>query len=53
MSQTPLQSICLLRLSALGDVTHVLPVVLSLQQQLPGVRITWIIGKLEARLVGD
>ncbi|HBX72146.1 MAG TPA: glycosyl transferase, partial [Halieaceae bacterium] len=52
MSPTP-QSICLLRLSALGDVTHVVPVVLSLQQQLPGVRLTWIIGKLEARLLGD
>jgi heptosyltransferase I len=53
MSQAPLQSICLLRLSALGDVTHVVPVVLSLQEQLPGVHITWIIGKLEARLIGD
>ncbi|WP_027950294.1 glycosyltransferase family 9 protein [Haliea salexigens] len=52
MSPKP-QSICLLRLSALGDVTHVVPVVLSLQQQLPGVRLTWVIGKLEARLLGD
>ncbi|MFN3712207.1 MAG: glycosyltransferase family 9 protein [Alcanivoracaceae bacterium] len=46
-------SICLLRLSAIGDVTHVLPVVHALQKQLPGVRLTWIIGKLEAKLVGD
>lgn len=46
-------SICILRLSALGDVTHVIPVVLSLQEQLPNARITWVIGKLEARLVGD
>lgn len=48
-----INSICILRLSAIGDVTHVIPVVLSLQEQLPGVRITWIIGKIEARLIGD
>lgn len=48
-----LNSICILRLSALGDVTHVIPVVLSLQKQRPDVRITWVIGKLEAKLVGD
>lgn len=48
-----INSICILRLSAIGDVTHVVPVVLSLQEQLPGIRITWVIGKIEARLVGD
>jgi len=48
-----INSICILRLSAIGDVTHVIPVVLSLQEQLPGVKITWVIGKLEAKLVGD
>lgn len=48
-----MKSICILRLSAIGDVTHVIPVVLSLQEQLPGVKITWVIGKIEAKLVGD
>ncbi|WP_100641224.1 glycosyltransferase family 9 protein [Marinobacter salexigens] len=48
-----MKSICILRLSAIGDVTHVIPVVLSLQEQLPGVNITWVIGKLEAKLIGD
>ncbi|GAA3569120.1 MAG: glycosyltransferase family 9 protein [Pseudomonadales bacterium] len=48
-----MKSICILRLSAIGDVTHVVPVVLSLQEQCPGIQITWIIGKIEARLVGD
>jgi heptosyltransferase I len=48
-----ISSVCILRLSAIGDVTHVLPVVHALQQQLPDVRLTWIIGKLEAKLVGD
>lgn len=47
------QSICLLRTSALGDVTHVVPVVRSLQGALPGARLTWIVGRLEQRLVGD
>lgn len=48
-----INSICILRLSAIGDVTHVIPVVLSLQEQRPGVKITWVIGKIEAKLVGD
>lgn len=46
-------SICILRLSAIGDVTHVIPVVLSLQEQIPGAKITWVIGKIEAKLIGD
>jgi heptosyltransferase I len=47
------QSICILRLSALGDVVNVVPMLHDLQQQLPGVHITWIIGATERRLVGD
>lgn len=46
-------SICLLRTSALGDVTHVVPLVRTLQGTLPATRLTWIVGKLEQRLVGD
>lgn len=46
-----LQSVCLFRLSALGDVTHVLPVIQILRARWPEVRITWVVGKLEARLV--
>ncbi|WP_092016534.1 glycosyltransferase family 9 protein [Marinobacter daqiaonensis] len=48
-----MNSICILRLSAIGDVTHVVPVVLSLQEQLPDAKITWVIGKIEAKLIGD
>src|SRR5579859_8089478 len=44
-------SICLLRLSALGDVTHVLPVVHALRLAWPAVAITWIIGKPEHKLL--
>ncbi len=50
-SGASINSICILRLSAIGDVTHVLPVIHSLQKQLPGVQITWVIGKTEARLL--
>ncbi len=52
MPQVPApRSICLLRLSALGDVTHVLPLVHTLQAGLPGVALTWIIGRGEHRLL--
>lgn len=47
------ESLCLLRTSALGDVTHIVPLVRALQEQWPQTRLTWIIGKLEHRLVGD
>lgn len=45
------RSICLLRLSALGDATHVVPLVRTLQRAWPEVPITWIIGKGEAKLL--
>lgn len=47
------RTICLLRLSALGDVTHAVPVVRTLQTFWPQTHLTWIIGKTEANLVGD
>ena len=47
------QSVCILRLSSLGDVINVVPMLRDLQQQLPGAHITWIIGKAEQRLLGD
>ena len=46
-------SICLLRTSALGDVTHVVPLVRTLQRAWPQTTLTWIVGKLERKLVGD
>lgn len=47
------KQLCVLRLSAVGDVCHTVPVVRSIQRQWPETRITWIIGKLEASLVSD
>lgn len=46
-------SICLLRTSAIGDVTHVVPLLRTLQQAWPQASLTWIVGKLERKLVGD
>ena len=47
----PPRSICLLRLSALGDVTHVVPLVRTLRAAFPGVALSWVIGKGERRLL--
>ena len=42
-----------MRLSAIGDTCHALAVIRRLQDNWPGVGITWIIGKAEAGLMGD
>ncbi|ODS64793.1 MAG: ADP-heptose--LPS heptosyltransferase [Arenimonas sp. SCN 70-307] len=45
------RSLCLLRLSALGDAVHAVALVRDLQQAWPGLPITWVIGKGEAKLL--
>jgi len=47
------KNICILRLSAVGDVCHSVPVVRAIQDHWPTTNITWVIGKLESTLVGD
>jgi len=47
----PAQSICLLRLSAVGDICHSLPVLRSIQAAWPATQITWVIGRSEYELV--
>lgn len=42
-----------MRLSAVGDVCNAVPLLRALQRHWPTTRITWVIGKLEASLVGD
>ncbi|HLK71214.1 MAG TPA: glycosyltransferase family 9 protein [Steroidobacteraceae bacterium] len=49
---TPPDSLCILRLSAIGDTCHVVPIVRTLQRAWPATQITWIIGRVEARLMG-
>jgi len=50
---TPPKQLCLLRLSAIGDISHTLPILRTLQAAWPTARITWIIGKTEHALIGD
>jgi heptosyltransferase I len=47
----PPRSVCILRLSSLGDTCHVVPVARALQRAWPDTKLTWIIGKAEARLM--
>ncbi|HEX7081340.1 MAG TPA: glycosyltransferase family 9 protein [Gammaproteobacteria bacterium] len=43
--------ICIVRLSAIGDTCHTVPVVRAIQDAWPQTRITWIIGKVEHALM--
>lgn len=47
------QSICILRLSAIGDTCHALAIVQQIQRTYPDCQITWVMGKIEAQLFGD
>lgn len=51
--QSAPSSLCILRLSAVGDISHTLPVVRTIQHAWPETRLYWIIGKLEYELVKD
>jgi heptosyltransferase I len=45
------RSVCILRLSAIGDTCHIVPVLRTLQDAWPTTRFTWIIAKTESRLM--
>jgi len=47
----PLQHVCLLRLSAIGDTCHAAAALRAFQEAWPHTKITWVIGKLEAKLM--
>ena len=49
----PPESICILRLSALGDVCNAVAAVQAIQKSFPSAKVTWIIGKLEHSFVQD
>ena len=51
--ESPPESLCLIRLSHIGDTCHALAVVRAIQDFWPTTQITWIIGKIEAELMGD
>ncbi len=48
---SPPDHVCLLRLSAIGDVTHAVPVLRAIQRQWPQTRVTWITSALEYKLL--
>ena len=47
----PPDELCIVRLSAIGDTCHTVPVVRAIQRAWPSTRITWIIGRTEHRLL--
>lgn len=49
----PPKSLCILRLSAIGDVTHALAVVQQIAAYYPQCKITWIVGKAEYALLSE
>jgi heptosyltransferase I len=50
LAQAP-RSVALLRLSAIGDTCHTVPVLRTMQAAWPQTRFTWIIAKSESRLM--
>ena len=47
------KSICVLRLSALGDCCHALGTINNIREKLPDTKVTWVIGKTEYQLFKD
>lgn len=43
--------ICIMRLSAIGDVCHAVSTVQAIQKHYPMAKVTWIIGKIEYQLL--
>ncbi|MBD1558493.1 glycosyltransferase family 9 protein [Vibrio sp. S9_S30] len=48
---SPPTSICVVRLSAIGDVCNTIAAVQAIQHHWPETQITWITGKIEAQLL--
>lgn len=49
--KSPPERVCILRLSAIGDTCHVVPLLRRLQHAWPQTQFTWVIGRIEARLM--
>jgi heptosyltransferase I len=47
----PPESLCIVRLSAIGDTCHTVPVVRAIQDAWPTTKLTWIVGKTEHSLL--
>ena len=48
---SPPQRVCVLRLSAIGDTCHTVPVVRAVQRAWPQTELTWIVGRVEHALL--
>src|SRR5690349_2833663 len=51
MIDVPLNDICIVMMSAVGDAVHVLPVINALKRKAPASRITWVLQPGAAALV--
>ncbi len=49
--RVPLDRVCIVMMSAVGDAVHVLPVLHSLKRSAPGMRVTWVLQPGPATLV--
>jgi len=47
----PPERLCLIRLSAIGDTCHTVPVVRAIQRAWPATQLTWIVGRVEHSLL--
>lgn len=48
---SPPKRLCILRLSAIGDTCHTVPVVRAIQRAWPETELTWIVGRVEHELL--
>ncbi len=51
MSRVPLDRVCIVMMSAVGDAVHVLPVITALKRASPATHITWVLQPGPATLV--
>jgi heptosyltransferase I len=51
VTERPPSDLAIIRLSAIGDTCHTVPVVRAIQAAWPDTRITWIIGRVEHGLM--
>lgn len=53
MCPAPVNKLCILRLSSIGDVCQAVAAVQAIQTTYPDAEVTWIIGKVEHELLKD
>lgn len=51
MTRVPMDRVCIVMMSAVGDAVHVLPVITALKRARPAMRVTWVLQPGPAALV--